>query len=46
VELDAEFLFQIGCSQEVHSHSMQRPETLQAGRKRQVKFRRLLNSRS
>ena len=30
----------------VHSHSTQRPESLQAGKKRQVKFRRLLTPRS
>ena len=46
MELDAEVLFQIGYSQEAHSHSTQRSESIQAERKRQVKFRRLLNPRS
>jgi len=39
-------LFQIGCSQEMHSHSTQRSEIIQAGTKRHVKFRRLFDPES
>ena len=46
MELGAEFLFQFGCSQEMHSHSTQRSESIQAGTKRHVKFRRLFDSES
>jgi hypothetical protein len=41
---NAEFLFQVECSQEAHSHSTQRSESIQAGAKRQVTFWMLLNS--
>ena len=40
---NAEFLLQIGCSQEAHSHSTQRSERIQSGIKRQVRVRVLLN---
>jgi hypothetical protein len=43
---NAEFLLQIGCSQEAHSYSTQGSENIQSGVKRQVRFRVLLNSQS